>query len=185
MQYGWEPSCNGIVMFIQHLDGVNYMYTVQNGLYFVVTSADNVSASFVLELLTRLSRVFKDYCGVLSEESIRKNFVLIYELLDEMLDFGYPQSTSTELLKAYVFNEPAVVSKKDSVLSGFKMPDINPKTTPSSSVDKPIALSGDTSKKRNEIFVDIYERISVTFTGNVLYTPSYLFHYDPHISSLI
>ena len=45
----------------------------------------NVSPSFTLELLDRLAKVFKDYCGVLSEESIRKNFILIYELLDEMI----------------------------------------------------------------------------------------------------
>ena len=30
-------------------------------------------------------KVFKDYCGVLTEESIRKNFILIYELVDEMM----------------------------------------------------------------------------------------------------
>jgi hypothetical protein len=30
----------------------------------------------------------QDYCGVLNEESLRKNFVLVYELLDEMLDYG-------------------------------------------------------------------------------------------------
>ena len=45
----------------------------------------------MLELLNRIARVIKDYCGVLSEESIRKNFILVYELLDEMLDFGYVQ----------------------------------------------------------------------------------------------
>ena len=44
----------------------------------------NVSPNFIIELLNRLTRVFKDYCGVLSEESIRKNFILIYELLDEV-----------------------------------------------------------------------------------------------------
>ena len=44
-----------------------------------------MSPSFTLELLERLARVFKDYCGVLTEESIRKNFILIYELLDEMI----------------------------------------------------------------------------------------------------
>eukprot|EP00479_Gromia_sphaerica_P010533 TRINITY_DN4879_c0_g1_i1.p1 TRINITY_DN4879_c0_g1~~TRINITY_DN4879_c0_g1_i1.p1 ORF type:complete len:84 (+),score=16.88 TRINITY_DN4879_c0_g1_i1:401-652(+) len=62
-----------------------------------------------MELLYRFSKLFKDYLGVLTEESIRKNFVLIYELLDEVIDFGYPQGTSTELLKAYVFNEPVVI----------------------------------------------------------------------------
>jgi len=48
----------------------------------------------------------------------------------------------------------------------FKMPDINPKTTPSTAVDKPISFQGKTGKKKNEIFVDIYERISITFNSN-------------------
>ena len=45
----------------------------------------------IIELLNRISKVIKDYCGVLSEEAIRKNFILVYELLDEILDYGYPQ----------------------------------------------------------------------------------------------
>jgi AP-4 complex subunit mu-1 len=76
-------------------------------MYFVATTKFNVSPVQVLELLTRcgrcatrqiallhtkphpsISNIIKDYCGVLSEESIRLNFVLIYELLDEVLDFG-------------------------------------------------------------------------------------------------
>ena len=36
------------------------------------------------------------------EESIRDNFVLIYELLDELMDFGYPQTTESKILKEYV-----------------------------------------------------------------------------------
>ena len=62
-----------------------------------------------IELLNRITKIFKDYCGVLSEESIRSNFVLCYELLDEIIDFGYIQSTSTEQLKAFVFNAPVEV----------------------------------------------------------------------------
>lgn len=81
------------------IDDVHYMYLLQNGLYFVATTRSNTSGSFVLEVISRIARVFKDYCGVLSEEAIRQNFVLIYELLDEMIDFGFPQDTSTELLK--------------------------------------------------------------------------------------
>src|SRR3546814_21088706 len=37
-----------------------------------------------------------------AQEAIRKNFILISELLDEMLDFGYPQTTSTELWKQHI-----------------------------------------------------------------------------------
>jgi len=57
----------------------------KNGIYFVGTTKFNVSPSFILELMERVSKVFKDYCGVLTEESIRKNFILLYELLDEMI----------------------------------------------------------------------------------------------------
>jgi len=150
---------------------VNFVYLSQNGLYFVATTHSNISGSLVAEVISRIARVFKDYCGVLTEEAIRQNFVLVYELIDEMIDFGYPQDTSTELLKAYVFNEPVVVRKKESsvlpsnLLSGFKLPDMNPKTIPSNAVDKPITLSG-SSKKVNQIFVDIYERINVTFNSD-------------------
>ena len=34
---------------------------------------------------TRIAGLCKDYCGLLNEEAIRLNFVLIYELLDEVL----------------------------------------------------------------------------------------------------
>ena len=33
-------------------------------------------------------RVLQDYCGVLTEDALRKNFILVYELLDEMIDYG-------------------------------------------------------------------------------------------------
>jgi AP-4 complex subunit mu-1 len=52
----------------------------------------------------------QDYCGSISEEAIRKNFPLIYELLDEVVDYGLPQNTSTEALKTFVLNEPTVVA---------------------------------------------------------------------------
>jgi len=43
--------------------------------------------------------VFTEYFKELEEESIRDNFVVIYELLDEMMDFGYPQTTETKILQ--------------------------------------------------------------------------------------
>jgi len=44
-------------------------------------------------------QVFREYFKELEEESIRDNFVLIYELLDEIMDFGYPQTTESKILK--------------------------------------------------------------------------------------
>jgi AP-1 complex subunit mu len=46
-----------------------------------------------------LVEVFTEYFKELEEESIRDNFVIIYELLDEMMDFGYPQTTESKILQ--------------------------------------------------------------------------------------
>jgi hypothetical protein len=63
-----------------------------------------------LHFHTHLPSPLQDYCGSVSEEAIRKNFPLIYELLDEAVDYGLPQNTSTEALKQFVMNEPTVVA---------------------------------------------------------------------------
>ncbi len=44
----------------------------------------------------------KEYFKDVEEESIRDNFVICYELLDELLDFGYPQTTDAKILQEYI-----------------------------------------------------------------------------------
>lgn len=56
----------------------------------MITSKYNCSPSFVMEIMYRMIKVFRDYCGIVNEESIRKNFVLIYEIIDEIIDYGHP-----------------------------------------------------------------------------------------------
>lgn len=150
-------------------DGDSYLHVKRNGLIFGCATEKNVSPVVVIELLSKIAKVFKDYCGTLSEESIRKNFVLLYELLDELLDYGYPQVTQTANLKAFVYNEPIVVT---AVADTGKM--VNPKTASASAVHKPVIGSVDADGKKttlganqkNEIFVDILERLSVLFSNN-------------------
>jgi len=55
----------------------------------VATSKTNVAPSTILDIIYRMMKIFRDYCGVLNEESIRKNFVLIYEIIDEVIDYGH------------------------------------------------------------------------------------------------
>lgn len=156
-------------------DGVTYLYIRKNSLLFVCSTRFNVSPSVVIELLNRMAKVFKDYCGVLSEEAIRKNFVLIYELLDEMLDYGYPQGTQTETLKNFVYNEPIPVDSSRSVRVANAQRAVamamSSKTTSSTATHKPITYTRERNgKQKNEIFVDILERLNVLFSpnGNVL-----------------
>ena len=48
-------------------------------------------------------QVFMEYFKEMEEESIRDNFVIIYELMDELMDFGYPQFTESKILQEYVW----------------------------------------------------------------------------------
>ena len=57
--------------------------------------------SFIHTFVSVLESYFKDA----QEESVRDNFVIIYELLDEMMDNGYPQTTEVKLLKEYIKTE--------------------------------------------------------------------------------
>ena len=49
--------------------------------------------------------VLVEYFKELEEESIQDNFVIIYELMDEMMDFGYPQTTESKILQEYITQE--------------------------------------------------------------------------------
>ena len=55
--------------------------------------------SSVFEVIIFSLQVFTEYFKDVEEESIRDNFVVIYELLDEMMDFGFPQTTESRILQ--------------------------------------------------------------------------------------
>ena len=57
------------------------------------------NAAEVILFLHRLVQVLVEYFKELEEESIRDNFVIIYELLDEIMDFGFPQTTESKILQ--------------------------------------------------------------------------------------
>ena len=50
-------------------------------------------------------KVMEEYFKDVEEESIRDNFVICYELMDELVDFGYPQTTDGKILQEYITQE--------------------------------------------------------------------------------
>ena len=64
----------------------------------------------------------------------------------------------------YVHNEPIAVDAAKAGAGGLAA---SKKTISSSAVQKPISMSTAGSSKKNEIFVDILERITVLFNANV------------------
>ncbi|CRH00063.1 AP-4 complex subunit mu, putative [Plasmodium relictum] len=153
-----------------YLNGINFTYLKNNSLYFVLTSLFNISPSYLIELLNRLLKIFKDFCGQITEEIIRMNFILIYEIIDEVIDYGYLQNSNTEYIRNLIHNEIATTStnKKFANLSNFSIKNSN--TLPSNASQKPIQIND----KKNEIFIDIVEKINLIMNSNSEIIYSYI-----------
>lgn len=73
------------------LDGVSFMHATFNDLTVIATSKSNINCALIMEFIRRMVTVCKAYFNnEFNEDQIRKNFALIYELLDEVMDHGYP-----------------------------------------------------------------------------------------------
>ncbi|KAK9069610.1 hypothetical protein SSX86_011514 [Deinandra increscens subsp. villosa] len=94
-----DPGSQDPVVFD---NGVTYMFIQHNNLYLMTASRQNCNAASLILFLHRLVDVFKHYFEELEEESLRDNFVVVYELLDEMMDFGYPQYTEAKILSEFI-----------------------------------------------------------------------------------
>ena len=58
-----------------------------------------INVVFAKYVYIRLVDILIGYFCRLEDDSIRDNFVLIYELLEEAKDHGYPQTTDTKTFK--------------------------------------------------------------------------------------
>ncbi|KAJ3552044.1 hypothetical protein NM688_g4365 [Phlebia brevispora] len=119
-------------------------------------SKRNSNAAEIILFLHRLIQVLIEYFKELEEESIRDNFVIIYELLDEMMDFGFPQTTESKILQEYITQE------------SYKL---------EAQVRPPIAVTNAVSwrsegirYRKNEVFLDVIESVNllVNANGNVV-----------------
>lgn len=56
-------------------------------IWIAAVTKQNVNAAMVFEFLLKIIEVMQSYFGKISEENIKNNFVLIYELLDGKFNF--------------------------------------------------------------------------------------------------
>ncbi|CAF1303420.1 unnamed protein product [Rotaria magnacalcarata] len=89
----------------------------RNHLYFVAVITQEIPPLFVIEFLHRMMDLFEDYFGTCTETSIKDNYVVVYELLDEMLDSGLPLATETNILKELI-KPPNLLRKVTNLVTG-------------------------------------------------------------------
>jgi len=79
------------------IEGVTYAFIAYRNVYMLAVTRRNCNVATAVYFLHCLRKVLCSYLGDLDEEAIRDNFVIIYELLDETMDFGYPQITDSDV----------------------------------------------------------------------------------------
>ena len=71
-------------------------------MFFLAIVQSEVTPLFVIEFLHRVMDTFEEYFSECTESAIKENFVVVYELLDEMLDNGFPLATESNILKELI-----------------------------------------------------------------------------------
>ncbi|PGH18273.1 hypothetical protein AJ79_00612 [Helicocarpus griseus UAMH5409] len=144
------------------LGSTTFSHVKHENIYLVAVTKSNANAALVFEFLYRFILLGKGYFGKFDEEAVKNNFVLVYELLDEILDFGYPQNTETDTLKMYITTEGVKSAIANSPTDSSKI-----------TMQATGALSwrrSDIKYRKNEAFVDVIEDVNLLMsaTGTVL-----------------
>ncbi|EER06239.1 mu1 adaptin, putative [Perkinsus marinus ATCC 50983] len=135
-------------------DGIVYCWIQYNNIYLMAVTQRNGNAMMILSYLYKLAEVLRDYFKTVDEDHIKDNFILTYELLDEMMDNGYPQTTETKILREYIKTEYKKV-KVDKMKA--------PPTAATSAVSwRPEGIK----HKKNEIFLDVIEKLNLLVAAN-------------------
>jgi len=133
-------------------DGYTYIYVKYKNLYIMTVTKHNADVAMLLLFLYKLIQVFTAYFQELEEESLRDNFVIIYELLDEMMDFGYPQATDAKILQEFITQE-------------FYKLEQQPRPPPALTTAVSWRPEG-IKYKKNEVFLDVIENVNVLVAAN-------------------
>ncbi|CAD7927012.1 unnamed protein product [Amoebophrya sp. A25] len=134
-----------------------FLHVTSGEVTIVATTKDDVNVVLIFKLLYKIVDLLKSYFGganiTLTEALIHRHFVLIYELLDEVLDFGYPQVMEAEVLKKYITQ------------GGLKPVDLNDEENLKKIT---IQATGNCSwraegikYRKNEVYIDVIESVNV------------------------
>jgi AP-2 complex subunit mu-1 len=142
---------------IIYMNGVSYIHTTEGEITLLATTKSNTNVAMIFNFLYSVIKICKSYLGEFSETQIKNNFVLIYELMDEILDYGFPQVTNADVLKKFI--------TQDGLKSDFE-----------SSQKLQAALTQISNAvswrqegifyENNEVFIDVIEEVNLLISKN-------------------
>eukprot|EP00923_Selenidium_pygospionis_P033261 GHVN01058512.1.p1 GENE.GHVN01058512.1~~GHVN01058512.1.p1 ORF type:complete len:340 (-),score=28.19 GHVN01058512.1:168-1187(-) len=148
---------------IQQIGQSHFLHIAVEDVVLVAATKMNSNATLIIKLLYKIIEVFSAYFGGrMNEELVRKHFPLIYELLDEMVDYGVPQILEPDVLKRYI-------TQGGMKTADFENRELQEKIC--AQATGAISWRAENIKySKNEVYIDVVEQVNVLFSqkGQVL-----------------
>ncbi|KAK6454479.1 Mu homology domain-containing protein [Scheffersomyces xylosifermentans] len=173
------------------LGSTSFVYIRSSLLWICVVARSNQDCSAILEFLYNLESLLKVVLNggadanasvkkPLTDELVINNFNLIYELLDEVVEFGYPTNLELSYLKNLITTVPTsdnIFKISNSVLKSAKN-NSSKGTTNNPNNNMPISdiswRNPGIKYRRNEIFLNVGEKINVLMNAESEVLRSYV-----------
>ncbi|XP_078172127.1 clathrin adaptor complexes medium subunit family protein [Carex rostrata] len=154
-----QPEGGHIAQISQVLTSpTHYLFQVyRHGIIFLACTQVELPPLMPIEFLSRLADILSDYLGALNEDIIKDNFVIVYQILDEMMDNGFPLTTEPNVLKEMV-TPPNIVSKVFTAVTGKASPAVGP-TLPEAAASCVPWRTTHPKNTTNEVYVNLVEHL--------------------------
>eukprot|EP01064_Diplonema_japonicum_P039362 TRINITY_DN9844_c4_g2_i1.p1 TRINITY_DN9844_c4_g2~~TRINITY_DN9844_c4_g2_i1.p1 ORF type:complete len:456 (+),score=70.64 TRINITY_DN9844_c4_g2_i1:103-1368(+) len=129
-----------------------FVHILHCDLIFLAVLSQEAPVMMIIEILQRIVDTLDKYLDDVTEDSLRDHFVTTYELLEEVLDDGFPMSFELNLLKDLV-PPPSLSKLLDRIRPDTSSPSVNLDNSP-----VPWRKYG-LKYANNEIFFDIVEEL--------------------------
>lgn len=131
---------------------------VRESITFLACTQVEMPPLMAIEFLCRVADVLSDYLGGVNEDLIKDNFVVVYELLDEMIDNGFPLTTEPNILREMI-SPPNIMSKVISAVTGSTSNVSN--TLPGATSSCVPWRTVDVKHSNNDVYVNLVEHMDV------------------------
>lgn len=179
-------------------NGVNYIYIRSNEIILLcITYYDHANCMTLMEFLYKFKEILLNYFKTdeLNKDLILDNFNLIYELFDEVMDFGIPQFTDFPILRDFIkleLNEPEISKDQKDISHSQQIEATNSsvndyintsilRTTTSNISWRPKGIF----YRKNEFFVDIIERLTMNMDSRTNKITKHEIHGSLNIKSYL
>ncbi|KAI3384298.1 hypothetical protein SNEBB_005057 [Seison nebaliae] len=140
----------------------NLICVQHNTLAFLSVVTEEVCPLTIVELVYRIIDIITDYFGGCTETILKEHIVTVFEILDEVLDNGYPLATESSILKELIKPPNLIRYVVNSVIGQTNVSDQLPEGQLSAIPWRRTGIK----YSNNEAYFDLIEEVDITIDGN-------------------